>query len=296
MKGIILAGGGGTRLHPATLTVSKQLLPVYDKPMIYYPMSVLMIAGIREILIISTPRDIDGFRNLFGDGSHLGLSLSYAVQDEPRGLAEAFLIGADHVGTDDVALILGDNIFHGAGFGQVLRDAVAELDGSVLFGYTVQDPQRYGIAETDESGRILSIEEKPSRPRSNLAVTGLYLYDNQVIEIARSLRPSARGEMEITDVNRAYLEQGRARLVDLGRGFSWLDTGTHDSLTDASQYVQVLEKRQSVRLSCVEEVAMQMGFIDREACYRLGERLSSSDYGRYLMEIAAPPSQLRAVG
>ncbi|ALL79476.1 glucose-1-phosphate thymidylyltransferase (plasmid) [Pseudonocardia sp. EC080610-09] len=296
MKGIILAGGNGTRLQPATLTVSKQLLPVYDKPMVYYPLSVLMVAGIREILIISTPQSLDCFRTLLGDGAHLGLTLSYAIQDEPRGLPDAFLIGADHIKSESVALVLGDNIFHGSNFGGILRRTVAELDGCALFGYGVHDPQRYGVAECDASGRILSIEEKPASPKSNLAVTGLYLYDNDVVEIARSIQPSTRGELEITDVNMAYVEQGRARLVDLGRGFSWLDTGTHDSLTDASQYVQVLEKRQGVRISCVEEVAMQMGFIDREACYRLGEKLASSDYGRYLMEVAAPqPSSLRTV-
>ena len=287
MKGIILAGGNGTRLHPITLAVSKQLLPVYDKPMIYYPLSVLMLAGIRDILLIAAPAHVDAFRAVLGDGSRLGLDISYAVQDEPRGLADAFVIGADHVGGDDVALVLGDNIFHGPGFSDLLRATLVDLEGCILFGYTVHDPERYGVVEVDAAGRILSLAEKPPHPRSRCVVTGLYLYDNDVLEIARDLSPSARGELEITDVNLAYVEAGRARLVDLGRGFTWLDAGTHESLTDAGRYVQILEHRQGIRIACVEEVAMRMGFIDRESCHRLGEALAASSYGRYVMRVAA---------
>lgn len=287
MKGIILAGGSGTRLHPLTLAMSKQMMPVYDKPMIYYPLSVLMFAGIREVLVISTPTDIDGFRRLLGDGSQLGMTITYAVQERPRGLADAFLVGADHVGADPVALILGDNVFHGPGFPELLRRNAEDVQGCVLFGYEVRDPERYGVGEVDERGRLVSIEEKPARPRSNHAITGLYLYDNDVLEIARGVRPSARGELEITEVNLAYLARGTARLVQLGRGFAWLDTGTHESLTEASQYVRILEHRQGFRIACVEEVALRMGFIDREACHRLGERLGSSEYGQYVMRVAA---------
>src|SRR5690606_24621172 len=252
MKGIVLAGGSGTRLHPITQAVSKQLLPVYDKPMIYYPISVLMLAGIREILIISTPSDLPNFRRLLGDGSQFGLELSYAEQATPNGLAEAFVIGANFIADDDVALILGDNIFYGQGFSRTLQAEVAGLDGCVLFGYPVKDPQRYGVGEISGDGTLLSIEEKPAVPRSNKAITGLYLYDNQVVDIARGLRPSARGELEITDVNMTYLRQGRARLVELSRGFAWLDTGTHDSLLEAGQFVQVLEHRTGVRIACLE--------------------------------------------
>ncbi|MCT4356212.1 glucose-1-phosphate thymidylyltransferase RfbA [Streptomyces sp. Je 1-79] len=288
MKGIILAGGSGTRLHPITLGVSKQLLPVYDKPMIYYPLSVLMLAGITDILVISSPEDLPGFRRLLGDGSALGLRLTYQEQDEPRGLADAFVIGADHVGDDSVALILGDNIFHGPGFGALLEKRAQEhTDGAVLFGYPVSDPHRYGVGEVDDSGKLLSIEEKPDKPRSNLAITGLYMYDNEVIDIAKNLRPSPRGELEITDVNNRYLERGKAELISLGRGFAWLDTGTHDSLTEASQYVQILEHRQGVRIACVEEIAWRQGFIDRESCHRLGLKLAKSSYGRYVMDVAA---------
>jgi glucose-1-phosphate thymidylyltransferase len=286
MKGIVLAGGSGSRLYPVTAAVSKQLLPVYDKPMIYYPLSVLMFGGIRDILIISTPADLPLFRRLLGDGSDLGLSLSYAEQPQPNGLAEAFLIGAEHVGTDSVGLVLGDNIFHGPGFPAQLRRCIAELDGCVLFGYPVKDPSRYGVGEADDSGRLISIEEKPARPRSNRAITGLYLYDNDVLEIAKQITPSARGELEITDVNRAYLERGTAKLIDLGRGFAWLDTGTHDSLLEAGQYVQVLEHRQGIRIACLEEIALSMGYIDAEACYALGAKLGSSGYGEYVMAIA----------
>ncbi|MBT1092227.1 MULTISPECIES: glucose-1-phosphate thymidylyltransferase RfbA [Streptomyces] len=287
MKGIILAGGHGTRLQPITLGMSKQLLPVYDKPMIYYPLSVLMLAGITDIQIISAPRDLGGFQRLLGDGSDYGLNLTYAEQDEPRGLADAFVIGADHIGDDSVALVLGDNIFHGPGFSGILQDAVVDVDGCVLFGYPVRDPERYGVGELDAAGNLVALEEKPARPRSNLAVTGLYLYDNDVVDIAKNLRPSARGELEITDVNRVYLERGKARLISLGRGFAWLDTGTHDALTEAGQYVQILEHRQGVRIACIEEIAWRMGFIDRETCHRLGTKLAKSSYGRYVMEIAA---------
>jgi len=286
MKGIVLAGGSGSRLYPVTGAVSKQLLPVYDKPMIYYPLSVLMFGGIRDILIISTPTDLPQFKRLLGDGTELGINLSYAVQAQPNGLAEAFLIGADHVGDDSAALVLGDNIFHGPGFPDQLRRAIAELTGCVLFGYPVSDPGRYGVGEADETGRLISIEEKPSRPRSNRAITGLYLYDNDVLEIARQIKPSARGELEITDINQTYLERGRASLIDLGRGFAWLDTGTHDSLLEAGQYVQVLEHRQGIRIACLEEVALSMGYIDADACYALGAKLGSSRYGEYVMAIA----------
>ncbi|MER5964966.1 glucose-1-phosphate thymidylyltransferase RfbA [Streptomyces sp. NPDC002057] len=286
MKGIVLAGGHGTRLHPITLGTSKQMLPVYDKPMIYYPISVLMLAGIRDIQIISSPDDIENFRRLLGDGAPLGISLSYAVQAEPRGLAEAFVISADHIGDDSVALVLGDNIFHGPGFSAILQEKARTVDGCVLFGYPVRDPERYGVGEVDAAGRLVSLEEKPAHPRSDLAITGLYFYDNGVVDIAKNLTPSARGELEITDVNRVYLERGKAELVSLGRGFVWLDAGTHDALTEAGQYVQILEHRQGVRLACLEEVAWRMGFIDREACLRLGEGLSKSPYGQYVMEIA----------
>ncbi|MDT7560071.1 MAG: glucose-phosphate thymidylyltransferase [Pseudonocardiales bacterium] len=286
MKGIILAGGSGSRLYPVTGAVSKQLLPVYDKPMIYYPLSVLMFGGIREILIISTPADLPQFKRLLGDGTELGINLSYAEQAQPNGLAEAFLIGADHVGDDSAALVLGDNIFHGPGFPDQLRRSISELDGCVLFGYPVSDPGRYGVGESDDTGRLISIEEKPSQPRSNRAITGLYLYDNDVLEIAKQIKPSARGELEITDINRTYLERGTATLIDLGRGFAWLDTGTHDSLLEAGQYVQVLEHRQGIRIACLEEIALSMGYIDADACYALGAKLGNSRYGEYVMAIA----------
>ncbi len=291
MRGIILAGGSGTRLHPITRAVSKQLLPVYDKPMIYYPLSVLMLAGIREILLISTPHDLPQFQRLLGTGDELGVAITYAVQPEPRGLAEAFVIGADHVGEHPAALVLGDNIFHGPGFSRILAGAITDIAsgaaGCVLFGYAVRDPQRYGVAEVDADGWLLSIEEKPEKPRSNRAVTGLYFYDNDVVAIAAGLRPSARGELEITDVNRAYLERGAARVRDLGRGFAWLDTGTHESLLEAGEYVRVLENRQGIRIACIEEIAMRMGFIDAEACYALGEGQAKSGYGEYVMDVAS---------
>ena len=285
-KGIVLAGGSGTRLHPITQAVSKQLLPVYDKPMIYYPLSVLMLAGIREILVISTPIDLPLFRRLLGDGTGLGLSLSYAEQAHPNGLAEAFIIGRSHVGDDNAALVLGDNIFHGEGLPSLLQHEASTVDGCTLFGYRVRDPQRYGVAEADAQGRLLSIEEKPVRPRSSTAVTGLYFYDNDVLDIAAALTPSPRGELEITDINRSYLDKGSARLVDLGRGMAWLDTGTHDSLLEAGQFVQVLEHRQGVRIACLEEIALAMGFIDAAQAYRLGEALGKSGYGQYVMDVA----------
>ena len=282
----MLAGGSGTRLHPITQAISKQLLPVYDKPMIYYPLSVLMLAGVREVLIISTPHDLPLFRRLLGDGSQWGMSLGYAEQAKPNGLAEAFIIGAEHIGTDDVALVLGDNIFYGHGFSGQLQELTAAIDGCVLFGYPVRDPERYGVGEVDDAGMLVSIEEKPTRPRSNQAITGLYFYDNDVVEIARGLRPSPRGELEITDVNLHYLARGKARLVNLGRGFAWLDTGTHDSLLQAGQYVQVIEHRQGVRVACLEEIALRMGFIDADACLALGTALAKSGYGQYIQEIA----------
>ncbi|MHC1560615.1 glucose-1-phosphate thymidylyltransferase RfbA [Actinomycetospora sp. C-140] len=289
MKGIVLAGGSGTRLHPVTRAVSKQLLPVYDKPMIYYPISVLMLAGITDILVISTPVDLPAFRRLLGDGGELGVRFSYAEQAAPNGLAEAFVIGAEHVGDDTAALVLGDNIFHGQNFSTILAHERARLEaekGCVLFGYPVRDPGRYGVGEADEAGRLLSIEEKPAKPRSNRAITGLYFYDNDVIDIARGLTPSQRGELEITDVNRAYVARGNARLLDLGRGFAWLDTGTHESLIEASQYVQVLEHRQGVRFACLEEIALVKGWITPEQALTLGERQASSGYGAYVVDIA----------
>ncbi|MFJ8229501.1 glucose-1-phosphate thymidylyltransferase RfbA [Streptomyces sp. NPDC094448] len=291
MKGIVLAGGAGARLYPITHAVSKQLLPVGGKPMIYYPLSILMLADIRDVLVIATPHDLPRFRTLLGDGSRLGMNLSYAEQAEPAGIAEALLIGAGHVGTDTVALILGDNIFHGPRFSDVLARESQDVKGCVLFGYPVHDPQRYGVGEADSEGRLVSIEEKPVRPRSNRAITGLYFYDDRAVGFAREIAPSARGELEITDVNRCYVEQGEARLVDLGRGFAWLDTGTPESLLQASQYVGTLEERQGCRIACIEEIALRMGFIDAEACHRLGEEARGSSYGQYVMSIA---QELRA--
>jgi glucose-1-phosphate thymidylyltransferase len=286
MKGIILAGGSGTRLHPITQAVSKQLLPVYDKPMIYYPLSVLMLAGIREVLIISTPNDLPNFKRLLGSGNQYGLEVSYAEQAQPNGLAEAFIIGERFVGNDNVALVLGDNIFFGTGFAALMQKSIAEIDGAVLFGYPVKDPHRYGVGETDDSGKLVSIEEKPADPKSNMAITGLYFYDNEVVEISKNLKPSPRGELEITDVNLTYLRAGRARLTDLGRGFAWLDTGTHDSLLEAGQFVQVLEHRTGVRIACLEEIALDRGFISADDCYALGAKLAKSGYGDYVMAIA----------
>jgi glucose-1-phosphate thymidylyltransferase len=290
VKGIILAGGAGTRLHPVTRAVSKQLLPVYDKPMIYYPLSVLMLAGIKDILVITTPEDNAGFRRLLGDGGDWGLDLTYAEQPQPNGLAEAFRIGAEHIGSDPVALVLGDNIFYGYGFSTTLQQAATSItsgeNGCVLFGYPVRDPERYGVGEVDETGRLLSIQEKPAKPASNLAITGLYLYDNDVVRYAADLQPSARGELEITDLNNLYLQQGRASLMDLGRGFAWLDTGTHDSLLEAGEFVKVLEHRQGVRISCLEEIALAQGFIDADQALALGSSLAKSPYGQYVMTIA----------
>ncbi len=286
MKGIVLAGGAGTRLHPITKAVSKQLLPVFDKPMIYYPLSVLMFAGIRDILVITTPEDNAGFRRLLGDGSEWGINITYAEQPQPDGLAQAFIIGADHIGNDSVALVLGDNIFYGHGFKQTLKGAGTGLDGCVLFGYPVKDPERYGVGECDAAGKLLSIEEKPAVPKSNLAITGLYLYDNTVVAHAAGMSPSARGELEITDLNNLYLRAGRADLIDLGRGFAWLDTGTHDSLVEASQFVQVLEHRQGVRIACLEEIALDEGYITPQQCLALGEALAKSPYGQYVITVA----------
>ncbi|MBL7981599.1 MAG: glucose-1-phosphate thymidylyltransferase RfbA [Flavobacteriales bacterium] len=287
MKGIILAGGSGTRLHPLTLAVSKQLMPVYDKPMIYYPLSTLMAAGIREILIISTPHDLPHFRKLLGDGASLGCHFTYAEQAVPNGLAQAFVIGREHVGNDPVALILGDNIFHGAGLGRMLGQHTRP-DGGLVFAYHVSDPERYGVVDFDADGRVLSIEEKPAKPKSNYAVPGLYFYDNSVVDIARDLKPSARGEYEITDVNKEYLRQGRLKVELLDRGTAWLDTGTFTSLMQAGQYVQVIEERQGLRIGCIEEVAWKKGFIDAEQLKALARPLVKSGYGEYLLKLVEP--------
>jgi glucose-1-phosphate thymidylyltransferase len=287
MKGIILAGGSGTRLYPLTRVVSKQLLPVYDKPMIYYPLSVLMLAGIREILVISTPHDLPLFKHLLGSGAEIGLEFSYAEQPEPNGLAEAFIIGREFVGDDSVCLVLGDNIFFGHGLPKMLRQAATDLDGAMLFGYRVHDPERYGVAEVTASGKVLSIEEKPEKPKSHIAVTGLYFYDNAVLDIAANLKPSPRGELEITDVNKAYLEQGRVNLQLMGRGMAWLDTGTHESLLEASTFVHVLEQRQGTYMSCIEEIAFRMNYISAEELMALGEAHGKSAYGAYLKSVAA---------
>lgn len=286
MKGIILAGGAGTRLYPLTKAISKQIMPVYDKPMIYYPLSILMLAGIHEILIISTPRDLPVFEELFGTGEQLGLSMSYAVQESPRGLADAFIIGEKFIGDDNVALILGDNIFYGQSFSKVLQSAVDREQGATIFGYYVRDPREYGVVEFDKDGNALSIEEKPQNPRSNYAVPGLYFYDNEVVNIAKKVKPSARGEIEITSVNNEYLRRGILKVETLGRGFAWLDTGNHDSLLDAADFVSAFQKRQGLYISCIEEIAYKRGFITREQLVELAQPLLKTEYGQYLLEIA----------
>jgi len=285
MKGIILAGGSGTRLYPVTQVVCKQLLPVYDKPMIYYPLSTLMLAGIRDILIISTPEDTPVFERVLGDGSKYGMQFSYAVQDKPRGLADAFIVGADFIGNDKVCLVLGDNIFYGNGLSELLRNAIKNDSGATVFGYYVNDPERYGVVEFDKDCRVVSIEEKPQKPKSNYAVVGLYFYDNDVVDIAKNLKPSPRGEIEITDINKEYLRRGKLHVQNMGRGYAWLDTGTHDSMHEASTFVKIIEDRKGLKISCIEEVAYQMGFIDDAQLRKLAEPLMKSGYGQYLIDI-----------
>lgn len=286
MKGIILAGGSGTRLYPITQSISKQIVPVYDKPMIYYPLSVLMLAGIREILIISTPKDIHLYEDLLGDGSQIGLKISYAIQPSPDGLAQAFLIGEEFIGNDTVCLVLGDNIFYGYGFGKTLLEAAKLNDGALVFGYFVKDPERYGVAEFDSEGNVLSLEEKPAHPKSNYAVTGLYFYSNDVVKKAKSLKPSSRGELEITDLNRLYLNDKRLKVELMGRGMAWLDTGTHESLLQASNFIYTIEQRQGLKVSCIEEIAYLRGFISKEQLIKLAEPLKKNQYGEYLLKLA----------
>lgn len=286
MKGIILAGGSGTRLYPLTKAISKQMMPIYDKPMIYYPLSILMLAGIRDILIISTPRDLPAFQELFGTGEQLGLRMEYAVQEYPRGLADAFIIGADFIGSDSVALVLGDNIFYGQSFSRVLKEVAARESGATIFGYYVRDPREYGVVEFDGNGMAISIEEKPEKPKSNYAVPGLYFYDNDVVEIARNVKPSARGEIEITSINNEYLRRGALRVETLGRGFAWLDTGNHDALLDAADFVAAFQKRQGLYISCIEEIAYKRGFITKEQLLELAKPLMKTAYGQYMVEVA----------
>ncbi len=288
MKGIVLAGGSGTRLYPITKGISKQLIPIFDKPMIYYPISALMLAGIRDILIISTPHDLPGFKRLLGDGSSIGVKFSYAEQPSPDGLAQAFIIGESFIGDDDVCLVLGDNIFHGSGFSALLRESVANTknEDATVFGYYVDDPQRYGVAEFDKDGNCLSIEEKPANPKSNYAVVGLYFYPNSVVEIAKNIKPSARGELEITSVNQEYLRRGHLKVQTLQRGFTWLDTGTHDSLAEASTYIEVIEKRQGLKVACLEEIAYNKGWISKEELLSSAQPMRNNDYGKYLIKLA----------
>ena len=286
MKGIILAGGSGTRLYPITRSISKQIIPVYDKPMIYYPLSVLMLAGIREILVISTPTDIGLYEHLLGDGSQLGIRISYNIQPSPDGLAQAFILGEEFIGDDNVCMILGDNIFYGYGFRGILEEAAELKDGAIVFGYYVNDPERYGVAEFDPTGKVLSIEEKPEHPKSNYAVTGLYFYSNDVVEKAKNLKPSKRGELEITDLNRLYLDENRLNVKLLGRGFAWLDTGTHDSLLQASNFIATIEQRQGLKVSCIEEIAYKKGFITKEQLLELAQPLNKNQYGQYLIHLA----------